>query len=270
MSPLTLLVIALGLSSLLMLAVWIVAMRIRNAGIVDIAWALGFAPLAVLYRVFGDGDPARQNLVTLMVVLWSVRLGHHLWKRVMGHHPIEDGRYAEMRRTVAGREGVAFFWFFQAQAVLLVLLSIPCFLINADPRVHLGITDFIGVALWVVALGGESLADRQLAAFKANPSSRGKVCDVGLWRLSRHPNYFFEWLIWVALFVMALPAPWGIVSIFAPALMLFLLLKVTGIPYTEQQAVRSKGDAYRRYQQTTSAFFPWFPKEALNKSHDGR
>jgi steroid 5-alpha reductase family enzyme len=270
MSPLTLLAIALGLSSLLMLGVWVVAMRIRNAGIVDIAWALGFAPLALLYRVFAAGEPARQNLVTLMVVLWSVRLGHHLWKRVMGHHPVEDGRYAEMRLAVAGREGVTFFWFFQAQAVLLALLSVPGLLINADPRVHLGITDFLGVLLWIVALGGESLADRQLAAFKADPANRGKVCDTGLWRLSRHPNYFFEWLIWVALFVMALPAPWGVFTLFAPALMLFLLLKVTGIPYTEHQAVRSKGDAYRRYQQTTSAFFPWFPKEALNKSHDGR
>jgi steroid 5-alpha reductase family enzyme len=260
MSPLTLLAIALGLSSLLMLGVWIVAMRIRNAGIVDIAWALGFAPLALLYRVFADGEPARQNLVTLMVVLWSLRLGLHLWKRVMGHHPVEDGRYAEMRRAVAGREGAAFFWFFQAQAVLLALLSLPCLLINSDPRVHLGVTDILGVLLWIVALGGESLADRQLAAFKADPANRGKVCDAGLWRLSRHPNYFFEWLIWVALFVMALPAPWGVFTLFAPALMLFLLLKVTGIPYTEQQSVRSKGDAYRRYQQTTPAFILWFPK----------
>ena len=90
MSPLPLLTIALGLSSLLMLLVWMVAMRIRNAGIVDIAWALGFAPLALLYRVFADGEPARQNLVTLMVGLWSLRLGHHLWKRVMGHHRVED------------------------------------------------------------------------------------------------------------------------------------------------------------------------------------
>lgn len=261
MSPLLLVGIALAFSSLLMLGVWMVAMRIRNAGIVDIAWALGFAPLALLYRFLADGEPARQNLVTLMVVLWSVRLGIHLWKRVMGHHPVEDGRYAEMRRAVAGREGPAFFWFFQAQAVLLALLSIPCLLINADPRVHLGITDFLAPALWIVALGGESLADRQLASFKADPAHRGKVCNVGLWRFSRHPNYFFEWLIWLGLFVMALPAPWGWVTLFAPALMLFLLLKVTGIPYTEQQAVRSKGEAYRHYQRTTSAFFPRFPKQ---------
>jgi steroid 5-alpha reductase family enzyme len=262
MSSLVLFAVALGLSSLMMLGVWVMAMRIHNAGIVDIAWAFGFVPLALLYRLFSDGEPARQNLVTLMVLAWSGRLGLHLWKRVMGHHPAEDGRYAEMRRAVAGREGMAFFWFFQAQAVLLALLSIPCLLIDTDARVHFGPTDLLGPALWIVALAGEMIADRQLAAFKADPANAGKVCDAGLWHLSRHPNYFFEWLVWVALCVMALPAPWGWAALFAPALMLLLLLKVTGIPYTEQQALRTKGDAYRLYQQTTSPFFPWFPKHS--------
>lgn len=260
MSLTALFAVGLVFSSLLMVVVWVVATRIRNAGIVDIAWALGFAPLAVLYRIGADGEPARQNLITLMTVLWSLRLGLHLWKRVMSHHPVEDGRYAEMRRAVAERENLTFFWFFQAQALLLSLLSIPCLLINADPRVHLGITDLFGFGLWVLALGGESLADRQLAAFKADPANRGKVCASGLWRFSRHPNYFFEWLVWVALFVMALPAPWGWTTLFAPAVMLFLLLRVTGIPYTEQQSLRSKGEAYRLYQRTTPGFFPWFPK----------
>ena len=122
-------------------------------------------------------------------------------------------------------------------------------------------SEWFGFILWLVALGGETLADRQLAGFKADPSNRGKVCRTGLWRSSRHPNYFFEWLVWVSLFVVALPAPWGWITIFAPALMLFFLLRVTGIPYTEQQSLRSKGDAYRAYQRTTNAFFPWFPKK---------
>ncbi|MFZ4717661.1 MAG: DUF1295 domain-containing protein, partial [Chthoniobacterales bacterium] len=255
----TLFLLGLGFSSLLMAVVWVIAVRIRNAGIVDIAWALGFAPLALLYRVFGDGEPARQNLITLMTVLWSLRLGVHLWKRVMGHHPEEDGRYRELRRGVAGHEVFFFFWFFQAQALLLALLSIPVMLSNFDPRLHLGFSDWLGFSVWLVAILGESLADRQLAAFKADPSKRGKVCSAGLWKLSRHPNYFFEWLVWVALFLFALPAPWGWTTIFAPALMLFFLLRVTGIPYTEQQSLRSRGEAYRSYQRTTSAFVPWFP-----------
>lgn len=258
--PFTLFLIGLGFSSILMAGVWVIAVRIRNAGIVDIAWALGFAPLALIYRVFGDGEPARQNLITFMVVLWSLRLGLHLWKRVMGHHPQEDGRYRELRRAVVGHEDRFFFWFFQAQALLLALLSIPCLLINFDPRLRLGFLDWIGFLVWLIAIGGETLADRQLELFKADSANRGKVCSAGLWSYSRHPNYFFEWLIWVAFFLFVLPAPWGWTTVFAPALMLFFLLRVTGIPYAEQQSLRSKGDAYRAYQRTTSAFIPWFPK----------
>lgn len=264
MSPWVLFFLGLAFSSLLMAAVWVVAVRIRNAGIVDIAWALGFAPLALLYRLFGDGEPPRQNLITFMAVAWSLRLGIHLWKRVMGHHPEEDGRYRELRLAVAGHENFFFFWFFQAQALLLALLSIPLLLSNFDPRVHLGVSDFLGFALWMVAILGESLADRQLARFKGDSSNRGRVCDSGLWRFSRHPNYFFEWLVWVAFFLFALPAPWGWTTVFAPAMMLFFLLRVTGIPYTEQQSLRSKGDAYRAYQRTTNAFVPWFPKSTIS------
>lgn len=260
MHPLTLFLWGLLLSSVLMTATWVIAMRIRNAGIVDIAWSLGFVPLALLYRMLADGEPVRQNLVTLLTLLWSLRLGLHLWKRVMGHHPVEDGRYAAMREAVKGREGMAFFWFFQAQAVVLSLLSIPCLLIDSDPRIGLGLTDLLGALLWIGAIAGESLADRQLAAFKNNPANKGKVCTTGLWSLSRHPNYFCEWLVWVALLLMALPAPWGWTSLFAPVLMLYLLLKVTGIPYAEEQSLRSKGEAYREYQRSTPAFFPRIPR----------
>jgi steroid 5-alpha reductase family enzyme len=260
MTRFSLLLLGLGCSSLLMAVVWAIAVRIRNAGIVDIAWALGFAPLALLYRVFGDGEPVRQNLITLMVTAWSLRLGHHLWRRVMGHHPVEDGRYQELRKRVSGHENFFFFWFFQAQALLLAVLSIPVLLTNFDSRVHLGVPDALGFAIWCVALSGEWLSDHQLASFKKNPSNQGAVCDSGLWRFSRHPNYFFEWLVWVAFFVFATPASWGWTTVFCPALMLFFLLRVTGIPYTEQQSLRSRGAAYRRYQATTPAFFPWFPK----------
>ena len=250
----------LAFASVMMALVWVLAERIRNAGIVDIAWSLGFAPIALLDRALGDGEPWRQNLITLMAVVWSLRLGIHLWKRVARHHPVEDGRYAEIRKGVAGREGLFFFGFFQAQALLLAVLAIPFLLVNLDTRPAPGWTDFLGPLIWAVAIAGESLADRQLARFQADPANRGKVCDSGLWRYSRHPNYFFEWLVWVAFFVIALPAPWGWTTILCPALMLFFLLRVTGIPYTERQSLRSRGDAYRRYQERTSPFLPWFPK----------
>lgn len=112
----------------------------------------------------------------------------------------------------------------------------------------------------MVALAGEALADRQLAAFKADPGSRGRACRAGLWRYSRHPNYFLEWLVWVAYAAFALTSPWGWTSAYAPLLMLFFLLRVTGIPMAEEQALRSRGADYREYQRTTSALFPWFPK----------
>jgi steroid 5-alpha reductase family enzyme len=113
--------------------------------------------------------------------------------------------------------------------------------------------------VFVVALVGEWVADRQLAAFKADPNNRGRVCRAGLWRYSRHPNYFFEWLVWVAYFVFALPSPWGWLSALSPLLMLFFLFRITGIPATEEQSLRSRGAEYREYQRTTSVFFPRRP-----------
>ena len=119
----------------------------------------------------------------------------------------------------------------------------------------------MAVILWVVAWLGEAVADAQLAKFKADPASKGRTCRVGLWRYSRHPNYFFEWLTWVAFAWFATSSPNGWIGWISPALILYFLLRVTGIPATEEQALRSRGENYRRYQETTSAFLPWFPKK---------
>jgi steroid 5-alpha reductase family enzyme len=117
-----------------------------------------------------------------------------------------------------------------------------------------------GIALFIVALSGESAADAQLAAFKRDPANHGGVCDAGLWRYSRHPNYFFEWLIWIAYALFALPAPHGWIALAMPVLMLHFLINVTGLKATEEQALRSKGERYRLYQARTSGFIPWLPK----------
>ena len=156
------------------------------------------------------------------------------------------------------------FGFFLLQGALQVVLSLPWLLVVLDTtpaqRFTLGPLAWLGAAIWLVGLVGESIADRQLAKFRADPANQGKVCQAGLWNFSRHPNYFFEWLIWVAFFVFALASPWGWLAIVGPASILYLLLRVTGIPMTEEQSLRSRGDAYRRYQKTTSAFLPWFPQ----------
>jgi steroid 5-alpha reductase family enzyme len=260
MTPLLLIAFALAGLCALFAALFVVARRIDNYGIVDIAWSYAFAALALFYALLAPGWPVRKALIAAMAGLWSLRLGTHLYRRVMGHHPVEDGRYVQLRKDWAGNFGPKMFVFFQLQAASVVLLGVAFFTVSLNPAPQLHPLEIAGTALWLLALAGESLADRQLAAFKHDPANKGQVCASGLWRYSRHPNYFFEWLIWVAYFVFALASPHGWVTVIGPASILFLLLRVTGIPLTEEQSLRSKGDAYRRYQQTTSAFVPWWPK----------
>jgi steroid 5-alpha reductase family enzyme len=240
---------------------YLLARRIDNYGIVDIAWSYAFGAVATSYALLASGWPVRRALIAAMAVMWSARLGTHLFIRVMGHHPVEDGRYVQLRRDWAANFAAKMFGFFQIQAASVVLLAAAFLVAALNPAPALHPLEIAGAALWLVAISGEALADAQLAAFKRRVAHKGRVCDAGLWRYSRHPNYFFEWLIWVAYFVFALASPWGWVAIVGPASILFLLLRVTGIPMTEEQSLRSRGDAYRRYQQTTSAFVPWFPKK---------
>jgi steroid 5-alpha reductase family enzyme len=246
---------------LLMAVIWAIAVRIRNAGIVDIAWSAGFAPLAILFALVASGNPVRRALFAAMVSLWSLRLGGYLYLRVMSHHPKEDRRYAELRRSWGMHSNRNMFGFFEMQALLLAVLSVPALLICLNSQPDLQPLEWAGVVLWIVALSGESAADRQLQRFKANPANRGAVCQVGLWRYSRHPNYFFEWMVWVSYLIFALAAPFGWISIYCPALMLYFLLRVTGIPMTERLSLESKGAPFAEYQRRTSAFVPWFPKQ---------
>ncbi|MGZ5473374.1 MAG: DUF1295 domain-containing protein [Thermoanaerobaculia bacterium] len=253
--------VAILVASLTMALVWRVSVKLRNAGIVDIAWAGLFALLALVYAVFGGGDPLRRVVGGSLMIIWSVRLAAHLWRRVVGHIEVEDGRYAKLRESwgaAADRKMLGFFLF---QGATNVLLSVPILLASLHDAPALRAVEIAAVALWLIAVLGESIADGQLRRFKANPENRGKVCAEGLWRYSRHPNYFFDWLVWCSFFLFALGSPYGWISAYCPLLMLWFLYKVTGIPATEEQSLRTKGEAYRRYQRTTSPFIPWFPKE---------
>ena len=253
---------ALGFAVAMMVVVYAISRRIHNAGIVDIAWAAGFAPVAGLYALLASGHAPRRALIAMMAALWSLRLGSYLYARVMGHHPEEDRRYQQLRAEWGAHANRKMFWFFQLQAALLVVLSTPFLVACLNPSPEIKLVEWIGVGVWLIALAGESLADFQLKQFKANATNQGRVCQAGLWNYSRHPNYFFEWLVWVAFFLFALGSPWGWVTIFCPVLMLFFLLKVTGIPMTEELAVKTKGEAYREYQRTTSGFVPWFKNKS--------
>ena len=246
------------LAALCMFVLWLLHFPLRNASIVDPAWACVLASLGVGYAWFGNGYGPRSTLIGIMSGVWGLRLALHLVVRVAGHE--EEGRYQELRRQWKTNVGAKFLAFFELQAFTCILLSIPFLAAAVNGSAGIAPLEWLAVGLWIVAVAGEATADAQLAAFKSDPTSRGRTCRRGLWRYSRHPNYFFEWLIWVSFAIFATSSPFGWLGWISPALILYFLLRVTGIPATEEQAIRSRGDEYREYQRTTSAFVPWFPR----------
>ena len=253
--------VSFGLLFLTMSVLWWINTKINNAAIVDVGWGNGFALVTVIACLMADGYAVRQWLIGGMVVFWGVRLATHLFiDRVWGDKP-EDGRYQDIRARWKTGINLKFFFFFQAQAVLIVLLSLPFMLSASNPDPQIAVLEWVGVGIWAIGLTGEALADYQLRRFKNEGANKGTTCRTGLWNYSRHPNYFFEWVIWVGYYVFALASPFGWLSIISPIGMLYILLRVTGIPLTEAQAVRTRGENYRNYQQTTSMFIPWFRKQ---------
>jgi steroid 5-alpha reductase family enzyme len=252
-----LLLITGAAASVLMLALWILQRIRHDAGIVDIGWAFGLGSAAVFYGVCGNGLPERRLLVACVAGFWGFRLATYLFLRIWWKP--EDGRYKTLRENRGDRAQRFFFFFFQFQALLVVLFSIP-FLLAASAPGPLSWLDFLGAGIGLLSIFGEVIADTQLARFRRNPENKGKTCRAGLWRYSRHPNYFFEWIHWFAYPPMSITAAYGWASFFGPGLMLLCLFWLTGIPYTERQAVKSRGEDYREYQRTTSMFVPWFPQ----------
>jgi steroid 5-alpha reductase family enzyme len=245
-------------TSVVMIATWAWQKHTRNAGYVDIAWAACLAFAALYYGATGEGSIVARMLTALLGAVWAFRLANHLLARVL--HEKEDGRYAFLRTHWKDNQ-LKFFLFFQGQTLLVLLFSVPFLVAAQNPADGFQWFYVAAFALWVIALGGESVADRQLADFRNNPKNRGTTCRAGLWRYSRHPNYFFEWLHWFSYCLIAFGSAWGWFSLIGPAVMLVTLCWVTGIPFVEAQSLRSRGDDYRRYQQSTSAFVPWFPKK---------
>jgi steroid 5-alpha reductase family enzyme len=244
--------------AVLMALAWARQRRTHNAGTVDLVWTAGVGALGVAHVVVGDGWLPRRVLVGVLVGTWAARLLVHLAAR-MGRER-EDGRYRMLRAELGEGFDRWTFVFFQAQALLAALLGLVFGVLAGAEAEHLRPQDWAGIALWLVAFVGETVADRQLDAWRADHANLGRTCRAGLWRLSRHPNYFFEWLHWMAWPLLGLGLAGGWPLWLAPAAMLFLVLKVTGIPPTEKQALASRGDDYRAYQRTTNAFFPGPPQ----------
>jgi steroid 5-alpha reductase family enzyme len=242
-----------------MLVLWFIQTRSLNAGTVDVAWAFGTGAVGVWFALYGQGEnDTRQWLVAALSALWGWRLGSFLFRRVTSES--EDGRYRYLREYLGERANLFHFAFFQIQAAWTLLFALPIWAAANAPGQGLEATDILAVVIWVVAVLGERTADNQLAQFKRDANSQGQVCDTGLWRWSRHPNYFFEWLHWFAYLAFAAQSDYWWVGLMGLGVVYVFVVYITGIPYTEQQSLRSKGAAYEDYQACTSRFFLWPPK----------
>jgi steroid 5-alpha reductase family enzyme len=266
MSLLMLLLIAAVFLSVAMAAAWLVARQPGQSGWTDVFWTFATGAAGVMVALgwpqAGAPDqaalPARQGLVAALAAVWALRLGLHIAARTRQHG--EDPRYAALREEWGPRFPLRLFLFLQVQAGAALLLLISIVLAAHNPAPQLGWGDALGVIILVVAILGEGVADRQLRAFRADKANRGRVCDRGLWSLSRHPNYFFEWLGWTAYAVIALapsaqPATaW--LALIGPMFMYVLLVHVSGVPPLEEHMLKSRGAEFRAYQARVSAFWP--------------
>jgi len=255
--------LAMNLASVtvVMVALWIVSLRLRDVSIVDIAWGADGALIAALSFLLTDGPLARRALITGMTLFWGLRLALHIGLRKRGQG--EDYRYAAMR----DEHGDAFplrslFTVFLFQALLIWAITIPVQVAQAAAGPGgLATLDLLGLGIWILGFGVEGVADRQLQAFRADPENAGRVMNRGLWRYSRHPNYFGESLVWWGIFLVAASSPGGWLTVFSPLLMTFFLLKVSGVPLLEESMAERKA-GYREYMERTSIFIPWPPRKA--------
>ncbi|WP_296595187.1 DUF1295 domain-containing protein [Phenylobacterium sp.] len=245
-----------------MVAAWAFGLAVKNGGWTDVFWSFGTGILlaAAAWIATGtDASQARRLLIAAFMLAWGLRLGLYLAPRVAGHP--EDARYAAFRKT-AKNYPLMMLWVSLPQAPATALLALSVVAAAQRPTPELDLRDALAAALYLLALAGETLADAQMKRFRGDPANKGKVIDTGLWAWSRHPNYFFQWLGWMAWPVMALDPsrPVSLLTLVAPAVMYGLLRYVSGVPPLEEAMLKSRGDAFRDYQRRVSVFFPLPPK----------
>jgi steroid 5-alpha reductase family enzyme len=257
--------IALCLSAL-MAGAWLMQRGTGNSGWVDTIWTFSLGLVgagSALWPISGMAPNPRQWLVAALVAIWSLRLGLHIAVRSAGI--TDDPRYAAFAAEWGVDSPRRMFVFLQNQGFGSIPLVFAIFVAARFPTQALRLQDYLGALILLVGISGEAWADAQLKQFRADPANQGRVCDAGLWRWSRHPNYFFEWFGWLAypVIAIALSYPWGWAALLAPVFMYWILVHVTGIPPLEQQMLRSRGARYRDYQLRTSAFFPLPPHKGV-------
>lgn len=252
---------AWAVTAVIMLLLWLIQCKTKNAGTVDVAWSF-LTPLVGVWLILADDveNSFRQGLIIIFALVWGGRLGVFLYKRVMNE--IEDGRYRYLREYCGKQAHLVMFIFFQMQATWTILFALPFWAASRNINAEFSLFDILGIVIWFIAITGEVISDRQLHNFRMNKQNQGQVCNIGLWQYSRHPNYFFEWLQWWAFVLIGYGSDYWWLTWSGLIVMYVFITRITGVPYTEQQSIRSRGDAYRHYQKTTNMFFPWPPKKA--------
>ena len=253
--------VALLISGAMALA-WRVALTTGQSGRIDAIWAFATGLAAVIAAAGSHGDPSRRALVWLMAAAWSLRLGLALWRRAANGG--DDPRYAALKQSWGSAAPRRLFVFLQIQAIASWPLALTAWSAAGAPRPGPDGRDGLAIALFALAFAGEAIADRQMARFRRAPANRGRICDQGLWAWSRHPNYFFEWLVWLAYPVMAICAnyPAGWLALLGPLVIYALLVDVSGVPPLEAHLSRSRPEEFAAYAEKVSAFWPRPPRRS--------
>jgi len=238
---------------------FIIAQIIKNNSIVDIGWGLGFVLIALYTFFFSEIITAKNILVTLLVLVWGSRLFYHILKRNWGKP--EDFRYAKWRKDWGKWLFIrGFFQIFMLQGLLMLIIASPIIFINDSHQMGLHLLDYLGALIWITGYFFESIGDYQLAQFIRKPENKGKIMKYGLWRYTRHPNYFGEATMWWGIYVISLSLPNSFWLIISPLTITILLLYVSGVPMLEKKF--ADDPKFQEYARETSKFFPWFPKKS--------
>jgi steroid 5-alpha reductase family enzyme len=249
--------IATGLSLMMMLA-WAIQRMTGSSGWIDTTWSFAVGLGGMAAAVLSDGDTDRRIVMFVLIGIWSLRLGSHIFARTRGAG--EDPRYAKLIEEWGPSASGKLFGFLQIQAIAALVLVLAVFVACSNPSPFPRLLDIVAMLIAAVALSGEAIADLQLARFRKTPEAKTEVCETGLWRYCRHPNYFFEWLGWCAWLLFAIDISgtfvWGWLAILAPLQMYWLLVHVSGIPPLEEHMLRSRGEQFRQVQARVNAFFP--------------
>ncbi|MES2883841.1 MAG: DUF1295 domain-containing protein [Pseudomonadota bacterium] len=258
LAPLTAFAVSVAIVIAAKTFAWLLQLKTKNGGLVDAVWAITLGGLAGLYALTGTAPIETRIVLAAMGGAWGLRLGWHLWVRNWGKP--EDFRYAQFRKDWGDQVNVKMFWFFQFQNIFTLMLSASAFIVVAyRPDAAPLWAVALAILIWFVSVIGEGIADAQMERFRNNPANKGKVCRDGLWRYSRHPNYFFETVHWLAYIPLAIGAPYWWATLGASLVMAFLLTKLSGMPLLEKEmAARKPG--YADYMRQTSALIPWPPK----------